>query len=911
MSTRCKKILSLLLAFSLLFSLSVPAFAELDGKVRTRVEGVGLMEGYEDGSFGEEDELTRAQMCMIAARILQVETVGFGFSPFTDVADDHWAKDVIATLSQAGVVNGMGDGTFMPDKSVSYFEAAKILVSVLGYGDFAENMGGYPNGYLAQASKLGLLKGITASASAISRGEVAQMLYGALDVKPIGYNFMQNYPESIYKLEEILSDTKDLVQFRGILQETSKTSILAAAPTAKAGTVVIGGTVLLCDMPMEEYLGCEMIVYAYLDESVDKYRLKSFNVTNNSVIYESESEDVIWNGDEAVLYDETGDELEELKMSGSLITIYNGRKASVPAGEREIPYGSYRFVDSDDNGQIDILFMNEAQSFIIEKINVPNKTVYFKNRVTLNGRRALVLDEEDTEKSVILVNGDGEPISVEDIEEYSGVTVYVSSDWNYVKAIVTNETIEGMVTAKTVDGIRVDDEIYEIAVKPDGSATCNPSVGDQATYVLDAYGKIIDSIAVSQNDYQYAYIIKAKYGSGLDSSISLQTVSGYEPQKEVKTVGEDEVISYYFQNETVKVYDCANNMAVYLDGAKVKEDLSNLDITKLFRTMAAFRLNSEGKIKELHTYDVSMVPFVAHNFNAGAMTFGGDAEQSVNVARGYATDENTKFICIPDETERSATTADYYVQVKLTDEDVLCRVYGTVFFPDPSFGEDADSEPVDILLIKEDMNASSAPVPGSVEDICIVGEISTVIGTVHDDVGAMVYELKLLNGTTSQTLATASGGEAYDTAATLRKGDLIRYVKDGFGRIAGIKKICSIQGLGEDYTSNVNMSAGAESAMYGLIYDVVMDIYDKDENDYIDKFALTYEPDGSKPDRVVWQRLPKISTPPVYHYDRRSGWVKAGSLEDITASSYAGSEASKAFVLTASNDVCAVVIIEN
>ncbi len=907
MSTSFRKLLSLLLALSLVISLSIPAFAEVDGKIWTRVEGVGLMEGYEDGSFGEEDELTRAQMCMIAARILQVETVGFGTSQFTDVSDDHWAKDVIATLSQAGVVNGMGDGTFMPDKSVSYFEAAKILVSVLGYGDFAENMGGYPNGYLAQASKLGLLKGITAKNSAISRGEVAQMLYGALDVKPIGYNFMQNYPEPVYTLHGILADTKDLVQFRGILQETSKTSLLNAKPSVKAGSILIGGAKLLCDMPMEEFLGCEVIVYGYLDETVDKYRLKSFTVTNDTVAYEAESENVEWNGSEAVLYDEDGEELEELEMSGSLITIYNGRKADVPAGEREIPYGSYRFVDYDDNGKVDVLFINEAQSFIIEKISVPNKTVYFKNRVTLNGRRALVLDEEDTDKSVILVNGDGEPITVEDIAENNGVTVYVSADWNYVKAIVTDDVIEGTVTAKTVDGVRIDDVLYRVAKKPDGSANCIITINDDATYVLDAYGNIIDSIAVSQNNYQYAYIIASKYGSGLNSSISLQTVAGYEPQKEVKTVGEDEVISYYFQNETVKVYECANNMAVYLDGSDIKEDLSELDISLLARSMAAFRLNSEGKIKELHTYDITYAPFSSHTFNAKAMTFGGEG-----VARGWATDENTKYICIPDEASREATTADYYVQVKITDDDAASRVYGAVFFPDSSYSrEDAESEPVDILLIKSDMNASSAPVPGSTEDICIVGEVSKIIGTVHDDEGAMVYELKLLNGTTAQTLATASGGEAYDVAATLRKGDLIRYVKDGFGRIAGIKKICSVQGLGNEYTSNVIMSSGAESAMYGLIYDVVMDIYDKDENDYIDKFALSYEADGSEPDRLIWQRLPKVGTPPIYHYDRRSGWVKAGSLDDITASSYAGSDASKAFVLTASNEVCAVVIIEN
>lgn len=903
MLIRCKKILSFLLSFCLLFSLSVSAYAETDSRILSRIEGCGLMEGYADGGFGEEDELTRGQICMIAARILQVDGMGYGSSPFTDVADDHWAKDAIAALSQFGVVNGMGDGTFMPDRSVSYFEAAKILVSVLGYEKYAEKLGTYPNGYLAQASKLGLLKGIMAKEEAATRGDVARMLYNALDVKPIGYSFMQNYPDLTYTLQQILENIKDLVQFRGILQETPQSSLLAVKPSIDKGYVIIGGKKLLCDMPMEEHLGSEVIVYAYLDDSLNQYRIKSFNVTGQTAAYEAEAANVIWNGDTAEIFDEHGESLKKLTMAGAVQTLYNGRLATVSATNRKIHYGSYRFVDANDDNRIDVLFINEAQSFIIDKISPNNHTIYFKNRVTLNGRRAIVLDQDDEDKTVVITNTKGEPLSFENIEKNSGVTMFVSQDWNYVKAVITTEQVEGKITEIAADEVSLDGTQYKLAKKPDGTANCIPTINEQGVYVLDALGSIIDCLSAIQSDYQYGYVIAAKRANGISDAISLQIVSGLEPQKDVKVSGGDETISYYFQNDTVKVYECSDKVAVYLEGHNEKENLSTLDVNNLSRCMAAYRLNGDGKIRELHVYDVSMAPFANHTFNAKALTFGGEG-----LIRGYATDENTKFVCIP--ASGSTNTSDYYVQVKCQDEDAACRVYGTVFFPEPGYA-DPNAEPVDVLLIKADMNVASAPVPGSTEDICIVGEVTTVLGTVHDDVGANVYKIKLLNDKTVHTLTTASSGEAYEMAKTLRRGDLIRYVKDGFGRISGIKKICSVQGMGEDYTANVILSSGSETAMYGLIYDVILDTYDHTENDYVDKFVLSFAPDGGDSEVSNELRVPKEDSPPVYHYDRRSGWIKAGSLEDVTASSYAGSDASKAYVLLSANEVAAVVIIEN
>jgi len=891
MLKNAKKLLSLLLAFSLLFTLSISAFAEVDTRVRTAVESLGLMVGYEDGSFGEEDELTRAQMCTIVARILQIEGVGFGPSVFTDVADDHWAKDSITALASAGIVNGTGNGAFMPEKSLSYSEAIKLLVSVLGYGDLAENAGGYPNGYIQQASRLRLLKDITIQEASISRGDVAQILYNALSVKPLNTTFMQNYPEATYTLEEILHDNKDLVRFTGVLTETSKSSLEASEPTLKEGLVVVGGRKLIESMPMEEYLGQELVVYAYLDENLDKYIIKNFFVTNNTVIVEADAENVAWNGDDATIYNDEGEELEELSMSGTLKTVYNGRLATIPAGNREIVYGSYRFVDCDDNSVVDYLFINEAQSFIIDKVKTNSNTVYFKDRAMLNGRNTIVLDKEDDKKTVSLVDAEGKEIAVSDLQQNWAITVFASQDWKAVKAVVSDETVTGKVTEISADGIRIDGESYEIAKKPDGTDTFVPNLNEEATYILDCFGKLVGNVGAVKSSYLYAYVINATHGTGLDTGLSLQTVSGQTPQKEVIVKGDEEKISYYFQNEAIKIYDCAAKFN--FNGTRVDASGVSLDLVK--NKLVAMRLDGNGKIKDLHTAAVPGDIAATYAFNADIIAFGG--EQAVG--RGFATDENTVFVCVP---ENISNTANFEVQLKIADESAANKVTGTVFFPDFGY-EDPDAEPVDILMIKAEMNASAVSPISPDGNICMVGEVLRTV----DSEGGQVYNIKMLDGENEVSIITKIGSNAETVARGLRKGDLIRYVKDGSGQATNILKLVSVQGLDRNYSSDVYINSSVESAKYGLAYHSVPSVYDYKTNQMVDRLQLTFDVDGINKSNVY--RLFHEDMPTVYKYDRRGGWISAGSADDIRTYSQVGADADGILAIIENNDIKAFVII--
>ncbi|MDR2357141.1 MAG: S-layer homology domain-containing protein [Oscillospiraceae bacterium] len=64
-------------------------------------------------------------------------TIASAASPFSDIAG-HWAKDAIEELAGKGVINGMGDGTYNPNGTVTREQFMKLVVAVRGVSDGAK-----------------------------------------------------------------------------------------------------------------------------------------------------------------------------------------------------------------------------------------------------------------------------------------------------------------------------------------------------------------------------------------------------------------------------------------------------------------------------------------------------------------------------------------------------------------------------------------------------------------------------------------------------------------------------------------------------------------------------------------------------------------------------------------------------
>ncbi|MEK3883677.1 S-layer homology domain-containing protein [Paenibacillus sp. PL2-23] len=89
----------------------------------------GVVNGKGDGAFQPDQEITRAEMATILARVLSMSAVE-GTASFSDVGG-HWAAGHIKQLSQAGIVNGHGDGTFAPDAHANRDQSVTIIMRML------------------------------------------------------------------------------------------------------------------------------------------------------------------------------------------------------------------------------------------------------------------------------------------------------------------------------------------------------------------------------------------------------------------------------------------------------------------------------------------------------------------------------------------------------------------------------------------------------------------------------------------------------------------------------------------------------------------------------------------------------------------------------------------------------------
>jgi hypothetical protein len=96
----------------------------------------GLMEGYGDGRVGPHDKLTRAQIATLLWN-LEGKPDPNGSAWFFDVVPGTWHHDAIQWTAENRVVNGIGDGRFLPDPYITRQEMMQILYN------YAVNFKGY------------------------------------------------------------------------------------------------------------------------------------------------------------------------------------------------------------------------------------------------------------------------------------------------------------------------------------------------------------------------------------------------------------------------------------------------------------------------------------------------------------------------------------------------------------------------------------------------------------------------------------------------------------------------------------------------------------------------------------------------------------------------------------------------
>jgi S-layer homology domain len=88
----------------------------------------GVINGYEDGTFGPENLVTRAQAMKIVMGALEMDFGGTYSQDFPDVLSDKWYFPYVMAGFETGIIDGYDDGTFRPGENVNLAELLKIIV---------------------------------------------------------------------------------------------------------------------------------------------------------------------------------------------------------------------------------------------------------------------------------------------------------------------------------------------------------------------------------------------------------------------------------------------------------------------------------------------------------------------------------------------------------------------------------------------------------------------------------------------------------------------------------------------------------------------------------------------------------------------------------------------------------------
>ena len=98
------------------------------------VTASGYMKGYEDGSFKPEKNITREEVATVLSNMKLNETLKENTVSvlFSDINESDWSYDAIMKIAKLGVLKGYEDGTFKPKKDISREEMAVILSRAIG-----------------------------------------------------------------------------------------------------------------------------------------------------------------------------------------------------------------------------------------------------------------------------------------------------------------------------------------------------------------------------------------------------------------------------------------------------------------------------------------------------------------------------------------------------------------------------------------------------------------------------------------------------------------------------------------------------------------------------------------------------------------------------------------------------------
>lgn len=141
---------------------------------------IGIIDGYDDGLFKPEGEITRGEAAALLGRAIgYTEDYEVKPLPFKDVKEGYWAERFISYCFEEGLINGMEPTLYCPAEKVTYAQIVKMLICASGIeGEVKGTDGKWYEGYINAAEAEGILENVKIIPdSPAKRGDAAILVY--------------------------------------------------------------------------------------------------------------------------------------------------------------------------------------------------------------------------------------------------------------------------------------------------------------------------------------------------------------------------------------------------------------------------------------------------------------------------------------------------------------------------------------------------------------------------------------------------------------------------------------------------------------------------------------------------------------------------------------------------------------
>lgn len=731
--------------------------------------------------------VTRGDFVNSAAKLINQSYSGSEMY-YYDVPPTHWAYGAISLLTEMGVLNGSGNKYFYPEEKIKTTDACKILLSLLGYGRYAEEKGGYPSGYILAAQDTELMKGVSKSEN-LTLGNMFILLENALNVDMFkGTVFGKNGAVTFETAEDetLLKLYRSIYKDRGVLTGAACINIENGS-SLREGIVLVDGEEYTTDIDLSDYLGEEMEFYYYaVDEYDDKNILIAYSCNDSDVLKITVDHNASFDSEKFILsyYDEN-QKAKKVNIDRSINVIYNG--GLVENGFSEIFSGSHYSLKlvKGTGGSYQTAIVKADEVFVIGAIDLNNNAFYEKTAST----KKMELDKALYKRMEIKKSG-GLRISPENLELNQVLNVYRSKDGAYLEIYVTSSQTEGVISAIRSDEygeyLTLDGNEYYVA---DENKSTEYGVGKQVILYLDYFGNVAYAELKGQ-DMTAGYLIDVSTGEnkGLDTTFKMKLLT---------------------ENNKIAVFECADKLKV--DGTaydKLNEKRALFTDTdgNVKRQLVLVKTSDDGKIIVIDTANVvenetSLRKRVINStdnryYSAGSL----GPEMFIN--------NDTKIFAVPTDAsvrEGTAKESEYSVILRSTltqDETLDVEAYAT---------KDRIGYEQYIVVKRNETDIVTYDSPVLV---------SKVIDVLNDD-GQSVECLKGYKQGNAIDLIAASG-VSFETDG-IKEGCVVRPTLNAAGEVMRIEVLCTPDDIAEKVTESDILSKRYKQ-IFGKVNDVVDNI---------------------------------------------------------------------------------------